>query len=97
MNIPSHMNDLKTKLKGLNQLIKELYQYRNRFQRRLKLLEKQIIEKNFAHLPRLNGNQPTDYSIYINFIQDLRQQFEIRFTSIHSKKQILNCFLSHLI
>ena len=53
MNIASHMNDLNTKLKGLNQLIKELYQYGNRFQRRLKLLEKQIIEKNFAHLPSL--------------------------------------------
>ena len=44
------------------------------------------------HFPKLDANQPTDYSIYINFIQDLRQQFEIRFTDIHSKKADFKLF-----
>ena len=53
--------------------------------KKLKLPEKQITEKNFEHFPRLDANQPTDNSIYINFLQDLRQQFEKRFTDMHSK------------
>lgn len=38
-------------------------------------------------VPRLNANQPNDNSICINFIQDLQQQFEIRFTEMHSQKE----------
>lgn len=61
----SHMNDLNTKLQHSNQLTNKLYQYINIFKRKLKLLEKQITDKNFVHFLRLNTNQPTDNSIYI--------------------------------
>ena len=91
------MNDVNTKFQGSNRLSHKLYQYINAFQRKLKLLVKQIAEKNFVHVPRLNANHPTDNSIYINFLQDLKQQFDIRFTDMHSKKQISNYFLSHLM
>ena len=62
------MNDLNTKLQGSNKLINELYPYTNEFARILRLLEKQFTENNFVHFPRLNSNQPTGTSIYINFI-----------------------------
>ena len=52
----------------------------------MKLLKKQITEKNFAPFAGLNINQTTDNSIYITFLQDLRKQFEKRFTNMHSKK-----------
>ena len=44
------MNDLNRKLQGSNQLIGKLYQYTNASERKLKLLEKEIIEKNFFAL-----------------------------------------------
>ena len=75
------MNDLNTKWQGSNQQINKLYQYMN-----LKKLKKQITAKNFAPFAGLNINQTTDNSIYINFLQDLRKQFQKRFTNMHSKK-----------
>ena len=41
-DITSHMNDFNTKLQGSNQLINELYQYINAFERKLKLLESKL-------------------------------------------------------
>ena len=52
------MNNLDTKLQGSNQqLMSELFQYVNAFERKLKLLEKQITEKNFVQLSRLSQHQ----------------------------------------
>ena len=52
------MNNLNTKLQGSNQqLMSELFQYVNAFERKLKLLEKQITEKNFVQRSRLNQHQ----------------------------------------
>ena len=52
------MNNLNTKLQGSNQQLRnELFQYVNAFERKLKLLEKQITEKNFVQLSRLNQHQ----------------------------------------
>ena len=52
------MNNLNTKLQGSNQqLMSELFQYVNAFERKLKLLEKQITEENFVQLSRLNQHQ----------------------------------------
>ena len=73
-------------MQGSNRLINELYQDINAFERKLKLLEKQITEKNFMHFLQLETNHLIYNSIYINFIQDLRQPFAIRFTDVHSKK-----------
>ena len=66
-DITSHMNDLNTKLQSSNQLFNKFWQYINAFERNMKLLKRQIAEKNFVPFSRLNIIQPTDNSIYINF------------------------------
>ena len=35
---------------------------------------------------KFNSKAPKENSIYINFIQDMKQQFQIQFTDTHSKK-----------
>ena len=84
------MNDLNIKLQGSRQLINKRYQYINPFER--KQLKKQITEKNSVYFSRLNVNQPADTSVYTNFIQELRQYFEIRFTVMHFKKANFKLF-----
>lgn len=58
-------------LQDSNQMIYKLYRYINVFEKKLKLLENQMQRKTF----------------YINFVQDLRQQFVKRFADIHSTKR----------
>ena len=48
--------------------------------------EIQLDLRKLMQFPRLNTNHPTDNSICVNFIQDLRKRFEIRSVDMHSKK-----------
>lgn len=63
-------------LQDSNQMIYKLYRYINVFEKKLKLLENQMQRKTF----------------YINFVQDLRQQFVKRFADIHSTKEDFKLF-----
>ena len=44
------------------------------------------------HIPMLNGNKPTDPLIYINFIQDTRQQLKQDLLIYILKRQISSFF-----
>ena len=58
-------------LQDSNQMIYKLYRYINVFEKKLKLLENQMQRKTF----------------YINFVQDLRQQFVKRFADKQTTKR----------
>lgn len=49
MDIASHLNDLNKKLQGLNQLINDLYHYKQAFAKKLELWKCQLEKGNYAH------------------------------------------------
>lgn len=75
------MNNLNLKSQSSNQPINKLYQYISPFERKLKLLEKQIAEKKFVLFPRLNTNEPAETSLYV-FLCILKRQIQVVFSAI---------------
>ena len=68
MDIASHLNDLNKKLQGLNQLINDLYHYKQAFAKKLELWKCQLEKGNYAHShDYVSSHQMTRPFTYILF------------------------------
>ena len=92
VDITAHLNDLNLKLQGRNQLVSDLFSYVAAFERKLNFLKGHIEKSNFKHFPTLQKLQPSDTTIYEQFMSDLIDQFSSRFEDIRTHQVELKLF-----
>ena len=81
--VTSHLNKLNLQLQGKQQLIHKMWSYIRAFTTKLRLWEGQLKSGNYAHFPKLQENKPTNSTLFVSVIRNLRTEFLSRFGDIH--------------
>lgn len=79
-DITSHLNDLNKKLQGKDNLSHELFDALKAFEVKLDLWINQLKQNVTTHFPHLSSCRISNMHKYITALQDLKTQFDSRFT-----------------
>jgi len=103
INITAYLNELNLKLQGRDQIVIELFSHIKAFTAKLRLWKKQISEINFMHFntcQQVKDKYPNieiDSSKFIELIENLKMEFEERFSDFKNHKFEFELFVNPFI